>query len=176
MSETPCQLVIGHERTLGMVEEALKTISSDVSYIRERVDNGLSTKVANIDKVLSDSIASEKVRAAELAAENWFGRILSGSASKIIGLVIVFVIINAMVGSGLSIFLKEKYSQEIPGQQKEILQKQVAIQASLADYHSHAMKDGKVLFHAGDLMKPAWLLDQSAGLWIKAPQMREESK
>lgn len=173
----PCDLVIEHQKLLGEMSANIEHIGLDVSYIRERVDNGLSTKVEAIERALNLSISDGKIANAETRAENWFTRILSGSISKIISLAIIFIVVNAMVSSGFGLFVKEKYLQEIPGQQKEILQKQTVLMTALGStYHTHVMSDDRILLHAGNRDEPAWILDPKTGFWSKAPLMRTEKQ
>ncbi len=174
MTEIPCQLVIKHEGLLAKLEANITSIAQDVSYIRTRVDDGLAVKVAAIEKNLAESISDNKVQAVVISSENWFNRILTGSVTKIIGLVVTVILMNALVGTGINLFVKEKYSQELPGQQKQILQKQEEIQGALVGYHSHALPDGTTLLHAGELDKPAWVFDPKKGLWESCPERRAE--
>jgi hypothetical protein len=185
MSEIPCELVIKHEGVLGMM-------ASDVSHIRKKVDNGLSTELSkvsgelySVEKALADFIAATGVkdekentervsRQAKNDAENWFTRIVTGSVTKIIGYIVIFIIANSFVNGGVGLYLKERYSQETAGQQRGIMQKTTDIQSLLSGYHTHALADGRTLFHTGDPKTPAYIFNPLINLWEKAPTMRTE--
>lgn len=186
MSEIPCELVIKHEGILGMM-------AADVSHIRKKVDNGLSNELRtvsselhSVEKALADFIAATGIKdanqktalvtqQAKTDSENWFTRILSGSVIKIIGFSVTFIIVNSLVNSGMGLFLKEKYSLEVSGQQKEILRQQANIQSTLNVYHTHQLENGDALYHSGDSTKPAWMLNGKTNAWEKAPTMRTEA-
>jgi hypothetical protein len=174
MTEQPCKLVIQHEGVLGELKGILTRLTSDVEYIKMRVDDGLAVKVDRIDKDLSTSIAEGKVDAANLRSEDWLKRIVTGSVGKLIGLSVIYIIVITLTGTGFSLFVKEKYSQEMPGQQKQTLQKTTDIQSTLTGYHSHILIDGRTLLHTGDADKPAWVYDEKTNVWTKAPSMRTE--
>jgi hypothetical protein len=178
-------IIIAQEKALGKLDGMLEGLVSDVTQIKARVNNGLATEIAQLSKNLAVSISESKSEAIEIKAdvassaqrlrgENWLGRIADGSLKKIIGIGIGYMILNAVVTSGAVQFVKEKYNLEVPGQQKQILQKQVEIQSTLAGYHYHTLADGRVLQHSGDATKPAWILDSKTNIWEKAPMMRTE--
>jgi hypothetical protein len=173
----PCMMqdtILKHAEALGELHGVLSGLAKDVSYIRQRVDNGLSVKINQIKEELTTSIAEAKVSAESLKSENWFNRILQNSAAKLIGMFILFVALNALASSGMVSFLKSHYSEEPPGQQKEILKHSSMIPGLMEGYHTHDFIDGRVLFHSGDETKPAWIYDPKTYKWENAPLMRTE--
>ena len=159
--------------------ETVGEIKATVGYIKGKIDNGLSAKLESVDKTLTKFMDSAAAQRRIDRAENWFARILQGSATKIIGLVIVFIMLSAVSSSGLTIFLKNYYSQETPGQQKEILIQGKQIEAQAKDiqthaYHQHTLIDGRILFHTGDANMRAYILDPQTGKYERAPYMRTE--
>jgi hypothetical protein len=179
------EIIMRHEGVLGEFRSTLLAVSRDVSYIRGRVDDGLAVTVARIDKDLATSIAAGKADAAEIKAdvgiaaeklrgENWLGHIVTGSVGKLIGIAVAYMIVNALASSGLALLIKEKYSLELPGQQKEILKQQAAIQSTLNIYHTHQLSNGDVLYHSGDINKSAWILNSRTNVWERAPSLRTE--
>lgn len=185
----PCimqEVIRSHEGALGEIKSTLGSLAQDVSHIKMRVDDGLSTKIERIDKELAKSIANGRVaaeeikadveiRASDLRGENWLNRIVTGSVTKLIGIGVVFILLSALTNSGIGLLIKEKYSLELPGQQKEIMKTQAVIASTLNVYHTHELSDGRTLYHAGDSDKPAWILDPKIGAWQKVPGMRTEA-
>src|SRR5664280_2526860 len=98
MSE-PCsmqEVIMKHEGFLGEFKGVLSGLTDDVSHIRKRVDNGLSTELRTVsdelnrvERALADFIAVTGIKdanrktdlvaqQAKIREENWFARILSG--------------------------------------------------------------------------------------------------
>ena len=180
MGEQPCSLVIEHQKILG-------ELASDVKHIKGKIDNGLSAKLAIVNetlvKFMATSIADRRVD----KAENWFGRIVQGSATKIIGLAVVIVMASGLTSSGLNILAKQYISQEPPGQQKAILEQgeannlfAVDMKIMISDmkinkYHRHILNDGRILFHNGSPDVRAYILNSTTGKFERCPEMRTEA-
>jgi len=185
MSEIPCDLVIKHE---GLVSAMV----ADLTHIKKTVDNGLSKALddtrddlQSIQATLHEFMAATRIAAAEVKgdlavkeandrAENWFTRILNQGATKIMGGIVVIILASAVTNNALMAVLRDKYYNEPPGQQAQILEKQKAIQSTLSIYHTHLLQNGKTLYHSDDQTQPAWVLDPATGIWEKCPKMRTE--
>jgi hypothetical protein len=123
------------------------------------------------NKIDSDN----KLRDATIYGDNWLNRILTGGITKIISIIFVFMVVNAILSSGMWTLLKTRYMLETPGQQQTILKQQSIVPSYLGEkYHIHMLADGRTLLHAGDETMPAWILDPKTGTWTKCPNNRTE--
>jgi len=161
-------LVLEHVRVLS-------TLQADIAHIKKVVDNGLSAKLASVDATLSKFMSDTAIRNIEIKAENWFTRILNGSATKIVSLTVGFILVNAVASSSFNSVIKSVYFDEPKGQQVAILNQQKELKSELSGYHTHLLKDSKVLYHSGRSDCPAWVLNTTTNTWVRAPQMRTET-
>jgi hypothetical protein len=128
----------------GEFKGLISSMASDIADIKRRVNNGLTAEITQISKDLAQSVADSKEAAAkiksdvasdavkikadvalsasELRGENWFGRILQGSVTKLIGIAAIVIILSGLTSSGMSLYIKNKFSQD-PTQQKQIMEK-----------------------------------------------------
>jgi hypothetical protein len=170
MSEKPCELVLAHQQTLLEHSLMFGEICSDLKHIKGKVDNGLSEKLEKVEKALNASISEGAIRAVKIDSENWLNRIMTGSVKKIISYAVLFIVLNCLVSNSLWAFLKINFLKEVPGQQQSILQMQLG-----EAYHSHMLPGGRILLHAGDPNKAAWVLNPNTERWEPAPEMRTEN-
>jgi hypothetical protein len=186
MSENhePCELVVALNTVVMNRESSFGELRADIGHIKKKIDNGLfqdvyarldsikdSLNQINIDSVRRNGnlVAREK----DKDSEDWFLRIFSGSAKKVVGWLITFMILSALItaatNNALWTYLKISYLKESPGQQQQILN-------SLENgYHSHVQKDGRILWHAGTKDKPAWLINPLTNIPEACPELRTES-
>lgn len=168
MSEEPCNLVLSLQKAVMDFSGTIGELCSDVAHIKKSVDNGLSAKLALTSEKLDEFITADSIRAAKLDSQNWFTRLLEGSVRKVIGLVLVVILLNGLASAGIWAGLKAFQFKETPGQQQRIV-------TALGDkYHTHTMKDGRVLLHAGDSDQPAWLFNPKTHSWDRAPMLRTD--
>jgi len=175
------EIVNIHIKTMLTHSEILATLVADVAQVKKVVGNGLGAQLKEVATKLDtfinhtkDKEIELKLREGKIDSENWFTRILNKSAGNIVLIAVTFIMINALVSSGVATFLKSAYSKEPPGQQAAILKGQGDIQSTLSGYHVHILKDGRTLYHSGDVNRPAWILNPTDNTWIKAPNMRTE--
>jgi hypothetical protein len=174
MTDTPCELVIKHHEILG-------GIAADIAHIKKTVDNGLSKKLDDtvkelniVQTLLQKQKSDAEMQFVKIDSSNWFTKVLTGSFIKVSGIVIMFMFLNAIMNSGIGLFVKDKISLEPPGQQRAILDHQVDIKSYLdASYHSHVI-NGRAVLHAGDPNKPAFIFNEATKNWDRAPLMRTE--
>jgi hypothetical protein len=160
-----CSLVVEHQKTIGSMDAKIDSIMATLG-------NGLSKQLKETAEKLDKFITDDAIRAVKIENENWFSKILSGSARKIIGIVVFLIMMSGLVNAGIWTYLKINYLKETPGQQKEILA-QSKIAAS-DYYHTHIMHDGRTVLHCGNPNLPAFILDPTTGKYEPAPQYRTE--
>lgn len=192
----PCimqEVIMRLGETQGDLKGAMAAVATDVSHIRKKVDNGLSTELRvvsgelhAVERALADFIAATGIKdertkiafveqQAKTDKENFFSRIFSNSMTKLIGLAFGFIIVNSAFNSGLGLFLKSQISKEPAGQQESIMNKTTDIQSTLNVPHHHTLPDGRLLSHTGDPNVPAWIFNPKTSIWEKAPTMRTEA-
>jgi hypothetical protein len=166
-----CDLVIKHEGVLG-------SLVSDISHIRQKIDNGLSQKLDDVKEALLEAktelerkTTNLEQKIAVVDEQSWLSKVLTAGVKKAILVVIGIVVLSSISNNALWSILRTHYYHEPPG----IIQ-QIANKQDLATtYHTHLMSDGSIIFHAGDANTPAWKFDQKSNAWVRAPQYREES-
>ena len=159
-------------QTVGNIEEA-------VAHIKSKVDNGLSAKLDAVDKTLTKFMDYSAAQRRIDVAENWFGRILQGSVTKIIGYIIIVSIVIALTSGGVWSALRAYVWKESPGQLNQIVAQGSDAKTALAivqkhSYHEHILNNGKILFHTGNANERAYILDPVSGKYERAPDMRTE--
>jgi hypothetical protein len=193
LSDQPCDLVIKHEGILG-------GIASDVSHIKAVVDDGLIGKMGEVGGKIKDMERDLEVKDLEtkmretqiredmekryikLDSENWFSRILQGSVTKVIGIVLVAIILGSLVNNGIWVILKEKYIKELPGQQQTLLQQTNKIPSTpltqpydLGTYKNYTLSDGRVVFYTDDPTK-SFIFDPKTNIFSKSISLLDQKK
>lgn len=176
----PCKMLLECTRQLqeGAVEMA--TYKADIAYIKEdiieikkAVGNGLKDEIKKLNEALikfeMDSIKTHTKQEADfqvMDANNWFSKLMTISAKRVLGYGILIMLFSALSGSLSWALLKNYVFKETPGQMKQI------VQATSGDiYHSHFLADGRLVIHANDHSKPAFIIN-SDGTSEKSPQHR----
>jgi hypothetical protein len=179
-TETRKAVSNGLKDKLAATEKALDAFIAQAAADKELLAKELELREQKIDAELELSATKVKnelnLRAAKAKGENWFNGILSKSVTKIISIGIIFIALNALTSSGFTLYLKEHYSGETAGQQKEILAKQnlmMGVMGASDEYHSHFLKTGETLWHTGKVNEIAWKVDKKGNI-IRCPELRTD--
>lgn len=106
----------------------------------------------------------------DLKADSWVVKLLALSVKKVIGIIFVALLLSSLLGTGFWAFFKSFGFQETPGQQKATLE----IQKN--GYRTQALQDGRLIIHANDENKPAWLIDPKTKIPVPCPQFRTDAQ
>jgi hypothetical protein len=168
-----------------LLEQLTKTVMD-----HERIIGGFGAKLDNIEKAVNNGLSEkldENIKALEVFkaacasrcalkeiddSKNWFLKMLQSSASKVLGIVIIFIILSALTSGGTWMALKAFAWKELPRQQLSIVEQGKNMQ--IHNYHQHILRDGRILFHTGDTNVRAYILDPNTGKYERAPYMRTE--
>lgn len=164
MEHGPCELVVEHNKVLGGIQ-------TDINYIKEKLDNGLTDLVAEIKAKVDATAVAEQLREERRKKRNdhWVTAIFEGSVKKFLGIVFLFILLTAGMNTGMWAYFKTYGFQEKPGQQAAIYSI-----SSNGTYHLHTLPDGKIIFHGNAQDKPAWVLDPITSRWQRCPQFRTD--
>jgi hypothetical protein len=172
----PCELVVQHAGMLG-------EFKADLKYIRQKLDNGLTQKLDDMKDALEVArIATMEVKTdlekktAEIEAQmkiakekNWLPALMTSGIKKGILFIFIIVIIVALANTAMWSITKIGFFKENPGQQRL-----TSDFIMTEGYHPHILDGGKILIHANNPTKPAWILDPNTGKYSRAPQLRTD--
>jgi hypothetical protein len=164
MAHERCPEIIAHAEILG-------ELRSDVKYIKQKIDNGLSDKMTNMEASLENAKKVIDDRISKIDAENWFNRILTGSAKKIIALIIFMAFLSGLTSTVMWANYKYYGFKEVPGQQQATYEMQIS-----NAYHKHILQDGRIVFHADDPTQSAGIFNPITKTWENYPQMRVDAQ
>jgi hypothetical protein len=178
-----------------IVEYGLQLISigKDIEYIKKKIENGINETLDLVNKtlgtladndikinnqmMLKEAEFNEKIndvsnRITIMDSNNWFSKLMTIGVKKALLYVLTAMLVFAGFNTCMWMVAKSYHFQETPGQAKNVAESMKVVLDS--SYHRHNLPDGKIIIHANDYTKPAWLLNDNNGTYIPAPLYRTD--